>query len=124
MSKGAEDYIKRMSDALRSGARMLSETCPVCSSPLFSLSGELWCLKCNRRVVRVREETEATAATVPYILSSLNNTLTAKIEELNILLQREVDPEKIHKLTQTLDSLLRVLRESRRLEAESRKQEQ
>ena len=99
---------------------MLQETCPVCSSPLFSIRDEMWCLKCNKRVVKVSELDEAGAASIPYILTSLNNTLSAKLEEINILLQRTTDPEEINKLAQTLETLLRIIRESRKLENELR----
>jgi len=121
MTTGSDEYVKRMSDALRSGAKMLPETCPVCSSPLFSIKDELWCLKCDRRVVVVREDSEAMAATVPYTLASLNNVLATKIEELSLLLSRTVEPAQIQQLAQTLEILLRVLRESRQLEEATRK---
>jgi len=117
-----EDYIKRMSDALRSGAKMLQETCPVCSSPLFSIRGEMWCLKCDKRVVKVSEVDEIDAATLPYLLNTLTGTLATKIQELNILLQRSSDPEEINKIAQTLESLLKIIRESKRLENELKQQ--
>jgi len=118
MTSRSEDYIKRMSDALRSGAKMLQETCPVCSSPLFSIRGEMWCLKCNKRVVKVSELDEVGEASIPYLLASISNTIYSKIEELNILLQRATEPEEIMKISNTLESLLRLIRESRRIAQE------
>ena len=101
---------------------MLQETCPVCSSPLFSIRDEMWCLKCNKRVVKVSELDEIGEASIPYLLTTLTNTLTAKIEEINILLQRATDPEEIRKLTNTLESLLKVISESRKLARELRQE--
>ncbi|MEM1944857.1 MAG: Sjogren's syndrome/scleroderma autoantigen 1 family protein [Nitrososphaerota archaeon] len=118
MSADSNDYVRRMSDALRSGAKMLSEVCPVCSSPLFQLGEELWCLKCGRRVVKVKEETEALAASTPYVLTHLEGVIAAKIDELASLLSKTVDPTEVTSLTQTIDRLLATLHRSRRLGAE------
>ncbi|MGD2142812.1 MAG: Sjogren's syndrome/scleroderma autoantigen 1 family protein, partial [Candidatus Bathyarchaeota archaeon] len=45
------DSMKSMAELLRSGATMLSRSCPECDSPLFKLkSGDIVCAKCQRRV--------------------------------------------------------------------------
>lgn len=116
---GSDDYVKRLSDALRSGARMLSEVCPVCSSPIFQLGNELWCLKCERRVVKVKEEIEALAASTPYVLNRLEGVIAAKIDELASLLSKTVDPAEVTTLTEAIDRLLSTLRRSRRLGQET-----
>ncbi|MEM1945901.1 MAG: Sjogren's syndrome/scleroderma autoantigen 1 family protein [Candidatus Caldarchaeum sp.] len=115
------DYIRRMSDALRSGAKMLSEICPVCNSPLFEVKGELRCIRCDKPVVRVHEESETLAASTPIILSRLENALSAKIDVMTALLQRSGEPEEIRLLSETLSSLIKLFRESRKLSEELRK---
>ena len=119
MPSGSEDYVRRMSDALRSGARMLSEVCPICSSPIFQVGDELWCLKCERRVVKVKEETEALAASTPYVLTRLEGVIASKIDELASLLSKTVDPAEVVTLTQAIDRLLETLAKSRRISEES-----
>jgi len=80
-----DDYIRRMSDALRSGARMLSEMCPVCNSPLFEIRGELRCIRCDKPVVKVHEESEVLVASAPLILTRLENAITDKLDVLTNL---------------------------------------
>ncbi len=116
-----EDYIRKMSDALRSGAKMLSEICPVCNSPLFEIGGELRCIRCDKPVVIVREDSETLVASTPLILSRLENALAAKIDVLTVLLQRSTDPEEIKVLSETLASLVKLFHESRRLSEVLRK---
>ncbi|MEM0384573.1 MAG: Sjogren's syndrome/scleroderma autoantigen 1 family protein [Candidatus Caldarchaeum sp.] len=117
-----DDYIKRMSDALRSGAKMLSEICPVCNSPLFEVRNELRCIRCDKPVVRVHEDSEVLAASTPLTLSRLENALSSKIDLLTTLLQRASDPEEIRVLSESLSSLLKLFHESRRLAETLRKQ--
>ncbi|MGQ9513472.1 MAG: Sjogren's syndrome/scleroderma autoantigen 1 family protein [Thermoproteota archaeon] len=45
--------VKKMAEALRSGATMLAEPCPSCSSPLFRFkSGEVRCVNCDSIVIK------------------------------------------------------------------------
>jgi len=109
-----------MSDALKSGAKMVAEICPVCSSPLFEIDSELTCMRCGKRVVKVREDSEVAAASLPYILSQLKIVLTGKVEELTLLLSRASDLEKVQQLTQVLERVLGVIKQVRELEATRR----
>lgn len=57
------ENVKRMADVLRSGAAMLGETCPQCSSPLFKLhTNEIFCVNCNRKILIVKDDAEAVKA--------------------------------------------------------------
>lgn len=112
VEKSGEDYMKRMADALRSGAKMLSETCPICGSPIFEIKGELWCLKCNKRVVKVRSDEEVATAISVYGLKNTVNVLAIKIEELTILLSRAVDVDEIRKISEALDTILKTLEQT------------
>lgn len=112
------ENIKKMADALRSGAKMLSEICPVCKSPLFEIKGEIRCIKCDKRVIKVKDESEATIYTIPYILRNLDLTLIQKIEELTIRLSKSYDLNDIKNTGEILNILLNVLRESKKIQEE------
>jgi len=109
MASGEDDYMKRMVDALRSGAKMLSEQCPICKSPLFEIDGQLWCLKSNKRVIKVRGDEEVSEALTTYTLSQTHEILAAKIEEVTLQLSRAIDVEEIRKHAETLSMLLKTL---------------
>jgi uncharacterized Zn finger protein (UPF0148 family) len=118
-----DDYIRRMSDALRSGARMLSEMCPVCNSPLFEIRGELRCIRCDKPVVKVHEESEVLVASAPLTLTRLENTITDKLDVLANLLQRTSEPEELRQLAETIISLIQLFHESRKLSEKLRKEQ-
>lgn len=101
--------MRRMADALRSGAKMLADVCPVCNSPLFEIKSQIWCLKCNKRVIRVSSDEEVEEAFTGITLNELVKTLTTKIEEVNIALKRTVDPKDVKELAKTLIDLLKAL---------------
>ena len=109
MASNEKEYMQRMADALRSGAKMLAEHCPVCNSPLFEIKGQLWCLKCNKRVIKVRGEEDVEEALTTMALSETIRILTAKIEELTLLLKRSADAEETKKLTESMKTLLETL---------------
>jgi len=100
---------------------MLSEICPVCNSPLFEIGDELRCLRCDKPVVIVREESETMSATAPLILSQLENVISAKIDVLTALFQKATEPDEIRTLSETLSSLLKLFHQSRRLNEYLRK---
>lgn len=95
--------LKRMAELLKAGASMMEEACPQCGSPLFKLtSGEVYCAKCNRKVLIVRSDEEAVSALTPMTLASLEETLTANLQRLERLARAEGS-------LQTLESLLRLV---------------
>jgi UPF0148 protein len=110
------ENIKKMADALRAGAKMLSEICPICKSPLFEIKGEIRCIKCDKKVIKVKDESEATTFTIPYILRNLDLTLIQKIEELKIKLSKAFDLNEIKNTGEVLNILLNVLRESKKIQ--------
>lgn len=116
-----DEDIQRMSQALKAGAKMTSDICPVCSSPIFEIKGELWCLKCNKKVIKVKEDAEISDAIIPYLLNNLNSVLLEKIQEMSIKLSRVTELEEIRNITDTLHSLLTVLSQSEALREKLRK---
>jgi len=107
-----EEAIKRMADALRSGAKMLSEVCPVCNSPLFEIKGEMRCIACDKPVILVKDESESSTALMPMILSDLNYVLLSKIEELTTKLSRAIEIDEITSISTSLNALLTLFQKS------------
>jgi len=109
LSKDAKD-IQTMADMLRQGAALTELPCPACSSPLFKLkSGDLWCARCQKRVVVVREGEPSIEATSPMLLTSLESTILTKIQEMERKIKEENDPEKLQRLGAILSTLLENL---------------
>lgn len=110
-----DSHIKRMADLLRQGSTLTELACPACASPLFRLKKrDLWCEKCQKKVIVAREGEE------PQImrsaaLDSLEETIMTKVQEVQNRMQREEDPEKLEKLGKTLSELLENLERTRKI---------
>jgi UPF0148 protein len=114
--KTEEKHIKRMADLLRQGSTLTDLACPACSSPLFKLkSGDLWCAKCEKKVVVVKEGEEPTKITSPMVLDTLEATLIAKVQEIQNKMQQEQRTEELQKLGTTLSELLGNLEKIKKL---------
>jgi UPF0148 protein len=112
---GEEQTIKRMADLLRQGLTLTDLACPACASPLFRLkSGELWCAKCEKKVIVVKDEAEMAKITSAATLENLENTLLAKIQEVQSKMQQETNMEELQKLGATLSGLLESLEKIRK----------
>jgi Uncharacterized Zn-finger containing protein len=113
--KSDEECIKRMADLLRQGSTLTDLACPVCASPIFKLkSGDLWCVKCDKKVIVVREEREVAKITGALSLENLEVTLLAKIQEIQEKMVNETDAEELQKLGAALSGLLENLEKVRR----------
>ncbi|MEM2931781.1 MAG: Sjogren's syndrome/scleroderma autoantigen 1 family protein [Nitrososphaerota archaeon] len=109
MTARREDVVKRLADALRSGAKMLPEACPVCGNPLFDVKGEMRCVACDKPVVVVKDEAESGRAMYPYILNTLEDVVVSKIDELTVRLSRALELEEVEAVSKAIDALLTVL---------------
>jgi len=108
--------LQTMANLLKQGATLTELSCPACSSPLFKLqSGEIWCAKCQKRVVIVKEGQTTEEATRPVLLSTLETTVLTKIQDIEKKLREENDPAQLEKLTATLASLLENLEKIRKM---------
>jgi UPF0148 protein len=102
-----------MGELLRKGARMLSETCPICNTPLFQLKdGSLICPMCNKPVVIVPSDTDVD---VMAHQGSIEETLLNKVKEIQNMLVTEKDPHRINLLLETLMNLLDAREKIRKL---------
>jgi len=105
-----------MADMLRRGAALIERSCPACSSPLFKLrSGDLWCARCKKRVIVVKEGEQSTEATRPVLLTSLESTILTKIQEIEKEIKEERDAEKLQRLLSILSMLLENLERIRKM---------
>jgi UPF0148 protein len=84
--------------------------CPACSSPLFKLkSGDLWCAKCEKKVIILKEGEDLTKITSHMVLDTLEATLLTKVQEIQNKMQHEENIEELQKLGTTLSELLENL---------------
>jgi uncharacterized Zn finger protein (UPF0148 family) len=115
MAGRERDVVRRMSEALKAGGKMLAETCPVCGNPLFEIKGEMRCVSCDKPVVVVRDETESGRALLPVVLTSIENIVVEKLDELSGRLAKAVELDEIDELAGAIDSLLILLMKSEEL---------
>jgi len=114
--KPEEKHIKRMVDQLRQGSTLTDLACPACSSPLFKLkSGDLWCAKCEKKVIIVKEGEEPTKITSHILMDTLEATLLTKVQEIQNKMQHEESIEELQKLGTTLSGLLENLEKIKKL---------
>jgi UPF0148 protein len=112
--------LQAMADLLKQGATLTRLSCPVCASPLFKLTnGELWCAKCQKRVVVVKEGQTPEEVTKPIVLSTLESTMLAKIHEVETRIREEKDAEQLEKLSGTLATLLENLERIKKMKREN-----
>jgi len=114
--KPEEKHIKRMVDQLRQGSTLTDLACPACSSPLFKLkSGDLWCAKCEKKVIVVKEGEEPTKITSHILMDTLEATLLTKVQEIQNKMQHEEKMEELQKLSTTLSELLENLEKIKKI---------
>ena len=96
---------------------MLSYSCPECGSPLFRLkSGEIWCARCQKRVIILREgEDEAAVVQRELLWENLEEAILRKLSRLSGLLSEEEEPERIREIAESISTLLASLQRLRRL---------
>ncbi len=113
--KNEEQHIKRMADMLRQGATLTELACPACASPLFRLrSGDLWCAKCEKKVIILKEGEDPSKITGSIVLDKLEATLLAKVQEIQNRMQHEENMEELQKLGTVLSGMLENLEKIRK----------
>jgi len=96
-----------MADLLRQGSTLTDLACPACSSPLFRLkNGDLWCGKCEKKVMVLKQGEEASQVTSSMVLESVEATLLARVQEIQKKMQNTKDMEGLQKLGAALSTLL------------------
>jgi UPF0148 protein len=111
-----EPHIKRMADLLRQGSTLTELACPACASPLFRLkNGELWCGRCEKKVIVVKEWEETARLERSAALDSLEAVLLTKVREIQDKMRDEQNPEELQRLGTALTGLLENLEKTRRI---------
>ncbi|MEM3665675.1 MAG: Sjogren's syndrome/scleroderma autoantigen 1 family protein [Candidatus Bathyarchaeia archaeon] len=110
-----EEPIKKMANLLRQGSTLTELACPACASPLFRLkNGDLWCAKCEKKVIVVKEGEEPKVKS-SLVLETLEATLLMKVQEVQQKMQKEENVEELQKLGTVLSELLENLEKIRRV---------
>lgn len=104
-----------MSELLKSGATMLSKTCPECGSPLFKVEKDIICAKCNKKVVIVKATEKENKISEETVFSNVEQTVLSKIKEVNDAINSEIDKERLILNAQTLSIWLDILDKIRKL---------
>lgn len=112
------EQMKRMTDLLKSGASMIFEHCPDCKTPLFKIKDEVFCPKCNKRIIIVKEGEEDRVAGM-LLLDETEKTILAKLHETNLLVSNEKEPAKLQELGNLLTIWLEALQIIRRIKEET-----
>jgi UPF0148 protein len=107
--------VKKMAELLKSGAAMLSETCPECGTPLFRKGKETFCPKCNKPVVIIQSAEQESRLMADRVFENSENTILAKIQEVNVAMKNESDPEKLVAYGNALSTWLGAIEKLRRL---------
>jgi len=105
--------VKKMADLLHRGATMLADACPQCGSPLFKVGDDIYCVRCDRRIVYAdsdeEDEIEVDTQAVRTLIPELRETLIGKLKALNELVESENDIEALTKLANLMVLLLQSL---------------
>lgn len=113
--KTESEHIKRMANLLRQGATLTELACPACASPLFRLKdGMLWCAKCEKKVIVVKEGEEPEKVS-GMAYDKLEATLLAKVEEIQTKIQNTENVEELQKLSAALSELLSNLEKVKKM---------
>jgi UPF0148 protein len=111
--------VRKMAELLKSGATMLSEVCPECSTPLFRKGKETFCPKCNKQVVIIQSSEQETRFRADQVLEDSEQTLLSKIRDVNVAMKNETDAQKLLLYANTLASWLGALEKLRQLRSPS-----
>ena len=104
-----------MANLLREGATLTKLACPSCASPLFKLrNGDVWCARCEKKVIILKEGEEPSKIMGAIILNKLETTLLTKIQEIQNRMQHEENMKELQKLGTVLSGLLENLEKIRR----------
>jgi len=107
--------VRKMADLLKSGATMLSETCPECGTPLFRRGKETFCAKCNKPVMIIQSVEDENRLKADTVLETSEQTLMTKIQEVNLALKNETDPDRLAAYGQAISNCLSSIEKLRRL---------
>lgn len=109
MGEKDDSSVRKMAELLRQGATMLADACPQCGSPLFKVKDDIYCAKCDRRIVYAQSDEEAVSHAVQNLIPELRETLITKLKSLTEVVSAETDTEALTKLANLMVLLLQAL---------------
>jgi len=111
--------VKKMAELLKTGATMLSETCPECGTPLFRKGKETFCSNCNKPVVIIQSAEQEARLVTDRVFENSEQTLLSKIQEVNVAMKNENDPEKLIMYGNAMSTWLGAIEKLRRLRTQN-----
>lgn len=109
MSPSEDERSRKMAEALLKGWKMLSETCPVCGSPLFETGGgEVVCAVCGTKVILVESEEQAGIEEQRLALERVMSSLTRILEREMASIGKNIDEEALSRINSILAALERA----------------
>lgn len=109
MTSKDDASVKKMAELLRQGATMLADACPQCGSPLLKVKDDIYCAKCDRRIVYAKSDEKVQVEAVKTLIPELRETLINKLKALNEIVDNETDTEALTKLANLMVLLLQAL---------------
>ncbi|MHA2077009.1 MAG: Sjogren's syndrome/scleroderma autoantigen 1 family protein [Candidatus Thorarchaeota archaeon] len=109
MDENEDSSVRKMAELLRQGATMLADACPQCGSPLFKVKDDIYCAKCDRRIVYAQSDEEVVSHAVQNLIPELRETLITKLKALTEIVNTETDTEALTKLANLMVLLLQAL---------------
>ena len=103
MSRFGGDSLKKVAEYLRRGAKLTSEHCPICDSPLVRMEGKLFCPNCEKEVMIASSEEEFIDLSAKRELMNLKGVVTSKLRALTESLKRD------EKVISTIKEYLEIL---------------
>lgn len=101
-----DDRSKKMAEALLKGWRMLTESCPICGSPLFETGGgEVTCAVCGAKVILVESEEQAGVEEQKLALERIMSSLVRRLEREVLSTGSDIDEETLSRVNSILDAL-------------------
>jgi UPF0148 protein len=116
MSEKDDISVKKMASLLRQGATMLADACPQCGSPLLKIKDDIYCAKCDRRIVYAQSDEDVEVQAVKTLIPELRVTLINKLKALNQIVDNETDTEALTKLANLMVLLLQALHKIENIE--------
>lgn len=83
--------MEKLSEYLKKGAKLSSETCPVCGQLLVKLNDKLYCVKCEREIIFAESRDEYVKLYSQLTLVRLKELLTKRIDEIRERLEKMPD---------------------------------
>jgi len=101
-----DEKSRKLAEALLKGWKMLSETCPVCGSPLFeTASGEVMCAVCGTKVILVGSEEEVKVEEQKLVMERVMGDLIRHVERELMESKGGLSDESIARINSLLDAL-------------------